>query len=330
MDEAELPHGEPPQGENEPPPGERPRRAGRARKRAIRRQAARAGVPYSVASRQLDAGGFAVSEEPASTGRTVYPSCGDPYRRRWVQARASRTFQERLVDARLGAVLPSGRAAHLIERFPPTRGIPRSGVGQLYHGEGRLDTLAMIYRTVSHEAPGLVPSEGDLAWAAELGEETTVDTACADVDRAARRLLDDAYPMLCQRIHSALVAGERSPDWRVRRESARLRRLYEFMTDSFDETLPHHGLRQILDALLVVADDGHAPGTRVRLAGHFGAGQKATIVRVHWGHSGPPLGYDVQPDGASSIRSAVPEDLLVLPGQETLPLGESHGNGVHA
>src|SRR5258705_532202 len=54
---------------------------------------------------------------------------------------------------------------------------------------------------------------------------------------------------------------------------------------------PWHGVRQVLDALLVVAEDGHAPGTRIRLAQPNEAAPDArregTIVGVDWGPAGP-------------------------------------------
>jgi hypothetical protein len=284
-------------------------------------------VPYSVASRQLAAAGLGAGEQWASTGRTIYPAGADPHRRDLIRARAARTFAQRVIDTRLAGVLPCGRVAHLAERFPPSRGIPGSGVGLLYHGEGRVDALAMAYLTAAHEAPGLVPSPGELAWAGELGEETAVDITCADLDRAARDLFDAPYPQLCARIHRALVAGERSEDWSVRLEAARLLRAYEYLTGSFDEELPHDGPRQILDALLVVADDGHAPGTRVRVRAGAHAGIKGTILRLRWGLAGPPVGYDVRLDARRRVVGVAGEELVVLPGQETIT--PSRGDSVH-
>jgi hypothetical protein len=278
---------------------------GRARKRAIRAQAARAGVPYAVAARQLGAGAVEHAAGPgatdatpgwlpASQGRTVYPAGSDSHRRWLVACRQRRDAAQRLLDTRLAADLPAGRARHLTERFPPTRGEHGSGVGPLYHGAGRGGLLAALYQLLAGERPDLVPSVGALAWEAELGEETAIDTACARLDRAARRLLDagpaDLYPRL------AAVAG----------------------------TVPgrpaFEGARQILDALLVVAEDGHAPGTRVRLLAGPDAGASGTIVGALWSHSGPPSGYEVRPDGWPCAVPALPAQLWV-PAGDDLPVG---------
>jgi len=237
--------------------------ANRARKRAIRAQAARAGVPYSVAARQLDSAPDAL----ASTGRTVYPASTDTHRQWLVDSRERRPFAVRLQDARRAADLPLGRAGHLADRFPPTRGEAGTGVGVLYHGARRQEALAALYSVIAAETPGLVPSAGDLAWAAESAEETAVDLVCADLDRAARLLLDD------------------------------------------DRTTERDGVRHILDAVLVIADDGHAPGTRVRM---LDGGRTGTIVSAVWGVSGPPILYRVHPDAAPRAVVADPRRLMLL------------------
>lgn len=301
-------------------------RPGRARQRAIRAQAAESGVAYSVAARQLDAC-MAPGETLASQGRTVYPSVSDGYRRWSVDARDRRSFDERVRDTRQAAMLPGGRAQHLAERFPPTRGAPGSGVGLLYHGDGREDALAMLYMAVAHEAPGLVPAIGELAWIAEMGEETALDTACAELDRTARRLLDCDRRSLWQRIETALLAGVASDDWRIRQEAARLNRMYRAMMSPHEGhdgqpyvTLPPlDGVRHILDAVLIVADDGHAPGTRVRMLTTEHSGSTGTIVGVRWGATGPPVGYEVCPDGTRTAVPVEPGRLVVLAGQERVP-----------
>jgi hypothetical protein len=308
----------------------------RARKRAIRAQAKQAGVPYSVAARQLElaarnAAGVLPSgqslmpgEMLAGHGRTIYPIAADPDRQRWFESRNRRSFDERVRDTRLAAALPTGRARHLTERFPPSRGRPGSGVGLLYHGDGREETIAMLYQVVFHEAPGLIPAIGDLAWIAEMGEETAVDTACAEVDRTARRLVDQHRGTIWARIETALAAGEGSVDWRIRQEAGRLRRMYDMMLAVHEDEhgapyatgLPLDGVRQILDAVLIVADDGHAAGTRVRLVGPPNAGRMGTIVGAQWGPSGPPVGYQVCLDETRDAVAAQPNDLIVLAHQE--------------
>jgi hypothetical protein len=280
----------------------------RARKRAIRAHAARAGVSYLVAARQLGAGvggrppGTDPSAgAPASHGRTVYPAGTDSHRRWLVECRQHRSFAQRVQDARLAADLPYGRARHLADRFPPTRGEDGSGAGSLYHGSGRCAALAALYLVLAHERPDLVPPAGGLAWEAELGEETAIDTACARLDRAARRLLN-AGPRpgaLYPRIEAATAALDPAlvgADGTVRMPG---RGAFE-------------GARQILDAVLVVGDDGHAPGTRVRmLAGPY-PGASATILGAFWEPSGPPSRYEVRPDGEPASVVMHPDELWVL------------------
>ncbi|WP_406069124.1 hypothetical protein [Micromonospora sp. NBC_01638] len=298
---------------------------GRARKRAIREQAARAGVAYTEAARQLESVGLQPGETLSTYGRTIYPTGVDPHRQLLVERRERRSFEERVSDTRRAAALPHGRAQHLAERFPPSRG--RTGVGLLYHGEGREELLAMLYIVVAAESPGLLPDVGDLAWIAELGEDTALDTACADVDREARRLLDREPLVLWSILEKALAIAERSTDRQIRQEAIRQAALFRTMMtprvgyagEPYVEGLPTVGVRQILDALLIVADDGHAPGTRVRLLTKPNEARSATIIGAQWGSSGPPVGYLVWLDGATAPLSARAGDLVVLADQEPFP-----------
>ncbi|WP_285780654.1 hypothetical protein [Microtetraspora sp. NBRC 13810] len=325
-------------------PGERQGRgavAGRARKRAIRARMALTGVPYTLAARLLDSPPAEGAGTPACRGRTVYPATGDAHRRLLLDLRERRPFAQRVRDARLAADLPRGRAWHLAERFPPLHDEPGSppphegtgpphegsgplyeGTGPLYDGEGRQDVLALLYAMVAVETPALVPSAGDLAWTAELGEETAVDTACAVLDRAARMLLDEGEH-LWRRAGAALAAGRAHPHWRTRDEAERLSRALTLHDPLRRATLPLRGARQILDALLVVADDGHAPGTRVRINAGPYAGVTGTITGARWArdetalgavwqHGGPPRAYEVHPDRAPVEIVADPAGLLVL------------------
>lgn len=239
----------------------------RARKRAIRRLSERYAIPYTAAARRLGLGGI-----PGDQGRTVYPLTSDTHRRQLVAVRERRGFDERVRDARVAAALPEGRARHLAERFPPTRGEPCTGVGQLYHGERRVEALAELYAAAAAASPGTVPSAGDLAWAAELGEETAVDSVCFALDRAARMYAD---------AEAADAPG----------------------------TLGTPGALQILDALLTVADDGHAPGTRVRLLDDQ---RTATIVNACWAETGPPIAYVVHLDDEPDAIRVRPRELVVL------------------
>ncbi|MEV0715273.1 hypothetical protein [Asanoa sp. NPDC050611] len=265
-------------------------RAGRARKRLVRAHAAHSGVAYSVAARQVATAGLRAGESLGGYGRTVYPVAlsggGAGGGRRWsLGARAARPFDVRVADARRAARLPAGRAGHLVDRFPP-------GPGGFYTGEGRAALLAMLYLVVA------APHAGERAWAAESGEEAAVDLVCADVDRAARRLLDGDWTILWERIDGALTAHPK------------LRQAFRAFGD--EAGAPWTAVRQILDALLVVGDDGHAPGTRVRSGTVGGA-----IVGLSWAADGPPVTYDVWFDGAAGPRQVRPGDVVVLPRQET-------------
>ncbi|MEU7775574.1 hypothetical protein AB0C44_30025 [Micromonospora taraxaci] len=301
--------------------------SGRARKRAIREYATQAGVAYSVAARHLDSVGLRPGETLAAYGRTIYPIGSDPHRQLLVERRERRSFEERVSDTRRAAALPHGRARHLAERFPPSRGRVGSGVGRLYHGNGREELLAMLYIVIGTGSPGLLPEVGDLAWIAEMGEDTALDTACADIDREARRLLEQEPLALWSRIQEALIIAERSVDGQVRQEAIRQTALLSTMMaprlgyagEPYVEGLPIVGARQILDALLIVADDGHTPGTRVRLRARPNDARSATIVGARWGSAGPPVGYLVWLDGATAPLAARPDDLIVLAGQETIP-----------
>lgn len=301
------------------PTGGRGRRD-RKRRRAIRAHAAQAGVAYSVAARQLagaeGSGGVGPGERLGSLGRTVYP-VGVPGR--WsIIGRERRPAAVKLRDTRQAGRLAGGRAAHLVGRFPAGEG----PAGSCYAGEGLEDLLAMLYLVVVREAPGLVPVALDLAWTAELGEETAVDMECAAVDRAARLVLEDGVAGLWARVEEALRAGQDDANPAVRHDADRLTLVCRTFTmpgegadgEPYVLRAPWGGAGQVLDALLVVADDGHAPGTRIRLAGSPSTG---TIVGAAWGAAGPPLRYDVRLDTEHSARTVHPGDLVILPGQES-------------
>jgi hypothetical protein len=67
-----------------------------------------------------------------------------------------------------------------------------------------------------------------------------------------------------------------------------------------------------MDAVLVVGDDGHAPGTRVRMLAQPDCGRNATIVGAIWDRVGQPSQYEVCPDAAPPAVLADPRDLVVL------------------
>jgi len=264
--------------------GSRTRRSvpDRARRRAIRALAAELGVSYSVAARLLAAPGGAAA---VVSQRSRFP-VGDDEHRAWMfAAREHRSFHSRVRDARQAADLPLGRAGHLAGRFPPFRA--PAGIGPLYSGDGRETIIAMLYAVVGHESPSLRPAADELDWAAELGEETGVDIACAGLDRAARQLLDQDGWRLWARVEAALTAGEAGRDRLVRDAATHLSA--ELRSQSLRGSLP--GVRHIFDALLVEAYDGLPPGIRVRVGERAG-----TVVGAGWAESGPPVAYEVRLD----------------------------------
>jgi hypothetical protein len=236
----------------------------RARRRAIRALAGELGVPYSVAARLLS--GPAVKRFPV----------GDDEHRAWMfAAREHRSYLARVSDARQAGDIPLGRAAHLARRFPPLR----TAAGNFYFGDGRETALAMLYAVASHQTPGLRPGPDELTWAAELGEESAVDIACAALDRAARLLLDQDSWRLWPRIEAALTAGESSTDHHIRDAARHLNR--ELRSKSLRVALT--AARQTLDALLVEPYDGLPPGARTR---------NGIVTGARWSAAGPPLDYD--------------------------------------
>ncbi len=277
----------------------------RARRRAIRALAAELGVAYSVAARLLRA------QSPAPGGRPHlrFP-VGDDEHRAWMfAAREHRTFHSRVRDTRLAIDLPLGRAAHLIRRFPRLRAT--GGIGPLYDGEGRETTLAMLYCVLIHESPSLLPHSDELAWAAELGEETAVDIACAALDRAARQLLDHDRWRLWARVEAALDAGAAGTDRKARDAAIVLGQ--ELRSTSLRGSLD--GVRHILDALLVEAHDCHAPGIRVRVGGRSGI-----VVGAAWEQSGPPIGYQVRLDAEPDVRIVPTADVIPESANEPEPI----------
>lgn len=202
----------------------------RARRRAIRALAVRLGVPYSVAARLL----------------TAQDQGPDDHRAWMSAAREHRSFTARVRDARQAADLPLGRAAHLVTRFPPPSGTERPEG----RPKGRETAIAMLYAVSEHESPHLVPPAGELAWAADLGEEAAVDITCANLDRAARQLLTEDRWHLWVRIETALTAGETHPDRRIRDAATTLGR--ELRSTSLRQALDDAG--HTLEALLSEAD----------------------------------------------------------------------------
>jgi hypothetical protein len=278
----------------------------RARRRAIRAHAAKLGVPYSVAARLLTA----QLSESAGGGHGGVPTAVDEHREWLFAMRERRSFDLRVRDTRRAADLPLGRAEQLAERFPAIRSSRASagGVGPLYDGEGREVTLAMLYAVLAHESPSLLPGAEELAWVAELGEDAAVDITCATLDRAARLLLDEDRWQLWTRIEAALVAGEASPDRLVRDAAITLYR--EFRSMILRRSLD--GARHTLDAVLVTAYQGHAPGSRVRIRGGPERGRVATIVGLRWVRTGPPTAYEVRADAGLTTAAVDVDDVVPL------------------
>ncbi len=266
----------------------------RARKRAIRTLAAQLGVAYSVAARLLTAH----MTQPAGGAARRFPTGADQHRAWLFAMRERRPLDLRLRDTRLAADLPLGRAAHLAERFPRLRLTPSALYGAtLYDGEGREAMLAMLYAVL---APSLAPGADTLAWVGELGEETAVDLVCAELDRAARLLLDEDPWRLFTRIEAALDSGGDQPRT-LRQELCTL--------------VPRkamQGARQTLDALLVAAHDGHPPGTPVRILAGPRRGALGVVVGAHWQRQGPPTHYDVRTADNVSTLSRPADTIDVL------------------
>ena len=166
----------------------------------------------------------------------------------------------------------------------------------------------MLYAVVAHESPTILPSDGELAWVAELGEEAAVDIICAGPDRAARLLLDGDRWHLLTRIDAALRAGGSARDRRVRDAAVDLGR--EFRDTVLRQSL--EGARHTLDALLVAAHDGHSPGTRVRVLAGPHRGGPATVVSAQWPRTGAPHAYAVRVDENFAVVIAGVDDIAVL------------------
>jgi hypothetical protein len=270
----------------------------RARRRAIRAYAARLGVPYSVAARLLRT----QNSGPLRRHLDDLPVPGGDHRAWLFALRESRRFADRVRDTRLAADLPLGRATHLTERFPAMR----DGVVPLYDGERRRTVLGMLYAVAAIESPAAVPSAAELAWVAELGEETAVDTACSALDRAARLLLDQESWRLWTRVEAALAAGVSGDDRRVRDAAVTLDR------DLRSVVLRHSldGARHTLDAVLTMAVAGHPPGTRVRVAAGEHEGRTGAVVAARWRATGPPTGYEIRAD--AEILTVAGADIATL------------------
>jgi hypothetical protein len=262
----------------------------------------------------------------ASTGRTVYPKAIDSGNRWTIASRERRSADEKAKDTRRAAQLPSGRALHLVNRFPAIDGPAGSGVGALYDGLGgpeRAAALAMLYLVLITNHPSIVPDLSELAWAASLGEETAVDLACTYVDRGARLLLDDTHDQLPHLIESALRVARTHRDPRIQHAAVRLTACYDALSTprGYESEEPPRlslprGVQQILDALLVVADDGHAPGTQVRVLAEDGMGAPGTITGVIWDEDGPPISYMVNIRGECGHSVLSPGNLVILGDQE--------------
>ncbi|NMO52854.1 hypothetical protein HH310_16855 [Actinoplanes sp. TBRC 11911] len=226
----------------------------RARRRAIRALAAQMGVPYSVAARLI----------------------ADPHRALMFAHREQRPFHARVSDTRDAAAPPLGRAAHLTARFPRLH----TPAGRLYDGRDRQTVLAMLYAVVAHESADLLPAAEELAWVAELGEETAVDITCAALDRGARAVADDDEWRLWSRVEAAVDAGDP-------RAEATITLGRELRAASLRSSLP--GARQTLDAVLLAAHRLKVPGAHVSLGT-----RTATVVGARWPQSGPPAAYEVR------------------------------------
>ena len=106
----------------------------------------------------------------------------------------------------------------------------------------------MLYALLEH----LYPSAEQLAWVAELGEETAVDLVCADLDRAARQLLELDSWHLCHRIEATLAAYESGSN-SSRRDLART------LIPEFRTMIPRRSFEQARNLLDELLDSAAAP-----------------------------------------------------------------------
>jgi hypothetical protein len=166
----------------------------------------------------------------------------------------------------------------------------------------------MLYAVLAYESPAIQPTAEELAWVAELGEETAVDIVCAGLDRAARLLLDDDRWHLYTRIEAALTAGEAADNRQVRDAAITLGR--QFRTTILRRSLA--GTRHTLDALLVAAHDGYPPGARVHILTGPRHGQAATVIGVQWPATGAPRTYQIQIDNGPAILTVSVDDIGIL------------------
>jgi hypothetical protein len=161
---------------------------------------------------------------------------------------------------------------------------------------------------LAYESPAILPTAEELAWVAELGEETAVDIVCAGVDRPVRLLLDDDRWRLCTRIETALDAGVAAHDRHARDAAITLGPPFRttILRRSFE------GARHTLDALLVAAYDGHPPGTRVRVLTGPHRGEAATVTGVQWPATGAPHAYRIRIDNGPAVLTVGVDDIGIL------------------
>ena len=263
----------------------------RARRRAIRAHAARAGVSYSVAARLLDGGVEATGGHwphrlPRRLGRTP----------RWLFAvRERRSYDLRVRDTRLAVRLPLGRAAHLTERFPTLRGDRPAGAALRRRGppghardalRGGRPRTARAARRPPTSSPGSrtwarrppSTSRAPRSTAPPAAGSTRTAGACG---RASRRPWPRPKPAADRELHWAAVT-------------------LRYELESLSVPASVDGARHTLDALLVASAGGHAPGTRVRILARPHRGRAATIVGVRWAPTGPPVGYEVRPHATAT------------------------------
>ncbi|MEV6967583.1 hypothetical protein AB0M47_21010 [Hamadaea sp. NPDC051192] len=275
----------------------------KTRKTAARALAAQQGISYTAALRRMNG-------DPGRPASVPPPPGVDPLREYYQQARVTIwTPEQHAHEARRATLVAGGRAWHLADRYPPLK--PKSHYGFVFGGTGVMSNvlaLELLYLVALHEQPDLWPDPKHLAWVAELADTDAVDAACAELDRAARLVVDGDHKRLhSERIPAALEAGRQLPDRRRREEAARVASGYHQATKvpyGYNEAgFPQYAgvqiraARQVLDATLTATSGGYAPGNRVEVSSGEHTGATGLVIGIEWAVSGPPAEYVIEARG---------------------------------
>lgn len=290
----------------------------KARKRAARALAAQAGVSYTAARRRLTQ-----TQQLPDRPVSVPPPRGVDALREWyLDGRATWSPEQRAHEARRATRITTGRAWHLVDRYPSLRTAHYHGYVFGSDQMGNVLAVELLYLVALHEQPDLRPDPKHLAWVAELADTEPVDAACAELDRAARLVVDGDYDRLYrERIPAALEAATQSRDGQRRAQAQRVAAGFHQATKvpyghnkagfKLVRGVPIPAARQVLDATLTATAGGFAPGVLVDVVGGEHAGVTATVVGAEWAASGPPTGYVIY-RGSPQPSPVVPAELVRL------------------